>query len=58
MQCLIIVDSYMWQVPALALGTAAVVHLDPVRENLQTATVTVCAISSKIAALMQMHCVR
>ena len=36
---------------------AAVVYLDPARENLKTATVIVYAISLMTAVLMQMHCV-
>ena len=46
------------QAPALLLGTKAVVYQEPARENrlLATATVIGCAMSLKIAALMQMHC--
>ena len=43
------------QVPALLLVTVAVVLWDPVKENLRTATVIVCATSLMTVALMQVH---
>ena len=43
------------QVPALLLVTVAVVLWDPVKENLRTATVIVCATSLMTVALMQVY---
>lgn len=54
----IIIATVTLQVPALLLVSTGAVYLEVVRENLQTATVTICAIPLKTAALMQTHCVR
>jgi hypothetical protein len=51
-------DTDQLQVPVLWLVSTAAVFLDVARENHQTATVIACAMSLKIAALMQTHCVR